>query len=261
MKLAHEILFKFLTNKQISILLILIVLLGILYSCVFDSTKELQLVRKSTFFLYPDTTTSVFSNNIQRHTFHEYEVVSICNPIKSQIIVFALQNGAELYKIDLEDDGPHSVGRAQDELSHSFLNDSTLHIFNYARQTLYELRLIGNSYKINKKCIIPLDSSMTISVPLVNTFKPIVNFNRNVLLSGLLIGIEDIPASLKVKNMIELDLSQCKYRSGLERPKVYEQGNFGIEAGYQVYHTVNPKEKLIYFSFGIDPLVYALGGC
>lgn len=229
----------------------------IMYSCAQVSDPiNLNVVHKDTIYIYPDSSTNIFSHNIQRHRYKGRDAISITSLVSSEIIVFSLSDGKIIDKVKLESEGPNSVGYNKDELSHSFLSDTALLVFNTARQTIYQLSISKDGYSVINKCTIPVDSTISTAFPVVNTYKPIVPFNGNIILSGLLLGFEPVKLQSGVKNLIEINLNGCKFRSGLPRSSIYDQGNFGVENGYQVYHAYNNDKNIIYYSFGIDNNVY-----
>lgn len=219
-------------------------------------TDSLSLEKKGQKVFQLDSGTAMTSYSV--HFFNSNDSLhfySMLNAREDYINVYNYNSGDILKKIALGIEGPNGVGSGNGLMAHHFISPDSILVYNYHLFTLF---LINDSSKILAKYKLQgrYDKKQDMAVPEPSTLKPMVVTDNKVYLIGSL-----VKAVIKDKSnsgmIIAIDLKSGEINRSLERPDIYNTGNWSAHyLKTALYGDFNTDLNNYVYSFGADPFVY-----
>ncbi len=183
------------------------------------------------------------------------EVLSLVNLYDKSIKIFDLSNSLQNRTIYLEEKGINGIGKISSILSHLYINEDSIFIYNpWANRTLF---LINSKSKIlfKKKLSDGGNNLPSLPVPIPSQSRPILKVRNKLYFTC------GFPPFLREKKsdypmVLEFDIANSKSRYIFPLSEKYDKGFWGDIYKYQPAFTYNNSASKFVLSFNIDENLY-----
>ncbi|GAA5225105.1 hypothetical protein GCM10025777_57360 [Membranihabitans marinus] len=193
-----------------------------------------------------------YSNNDEMKFFYnehkEKSYFGFHNPIKHALYIYDYHSSSLLTTIALDKEGPNAISNSINSLY--VINVDSIVI---AEGMTGKLKLISQNNHIlsefqtqpatNNHCRGPIVSNMA---------KPIIFHDNKLYFVTFIAGVEPITDQTNFHNAAVVDLKDGNVNSFLYRPEIYNTGQYGLFACYQLFCTPNLSNTGILYSFGLS---------
>jgi hypothetical protein len=169
--------------------------------------------------------------------------LALYNPLVNRIQVYDLQSGLTEYYVDIERDGPNSVGESPS--SFYVINKDSILVFDSWSKRVSLINLSGTL--LDKYDLVPNGINDGFAVPQASTQMPMLVIGNSLYMAGLLLPWSDL--ELNQNQFLRYNLTTKELNYIVKRPNLYNEHNWGSRVMLGLNYSYNSLKNEFIFSF------------